>query len=253
MKIEYVRSYSTYLKREMEYKVYGHGGLSILSFPTQNGRFYDYEDRGLIAMFSDWIEKGRLRFICVDSLDLESWSATGDPKSRLMVQENYFHYIVDELIPHFKTTMPQSFLYAFGCSMGAYHAMTVFARRPDLLDGVFCLSGIYHSGFFIKDYADDLSFLNSPLDSFCHLRCDHPYLALYRTKRILVCVGTGAYEGECLWDTQRLEEAFLKLGIQASVYYWSEGYSHDWPAWFEQIFYYLPHLLEEVEKGLRRT
>ena len=44
MKIEYFKEYSHCLNRDMEFKVYGHGGKPILVFPAQNGRFYDFEN-----------------------------------------------------------------------------------------------------------------------------------------------------------------------------------------------------------------
>lgn len=49
MKVEYYKEYSPCLKRDMEFKVYGHAGTPILVFPTQNGRFYDFENNGMVA------------------------------------------------------------------------------------------------------------------------------------------------------------------------------------------------------------
>ena len=49
MKIEYFKTYSSYLDREMEFKVYGHCGRPMLVFPCQNGRFFDYEDQKMIV------------------------------------------------------------------------------------------------------------------------------------------------------------------------------------------------------------
>ena len=46
MKVEYYKEYSPCLEREMEYKVYGHAGTPILVFPSQNGRFFDFENNG---------------------------------------------------------------------------------------------------------------------------------------------------------------------------------------------------------------
>lgn len=43
MKVEYYKEYSPCLERDMEYKVYGHAGTPILVFPSQNGRFFDFE------------------------------------------------------------------------------------------------------------------------------------------------------------------------------------------------------------------
>ena len=58
MKIEYFKEYSHCLNRDMEFKVYGHGGKPILVFPAQNGRFYDFENFKMVDTVSDLIEDG---------------------------------------------------------------------------------------------------------------------------------------------------------------------------------------------------
>ena len=44
MNIQYFKEYSPALGREMEWKVYGHGGRPVLYIPCQDGRFFDFED-----------------------------------------------------------------------------------------------------------------------------------------------------------------------------------------------------------------
>ena len=44
MNINYVKKYSNALGRDMEYKTYGDKGHPVLVFPSQDGRFYDYQD-----------------------------------------------------------------------------------------------------------------------------------------------------------------------------------------------------------------
>ena len=53
MKTEYYREYSPNLGRDMEYKVYGHAGRPMLVFPCQDGRFFDFEDRGMVDIAED--------------------------------------------------------------------------------------------------------------------------------------------------------------------------------------------------------
>ncbi|HBG67427.1 MAG TPA: esterase, partial [Kandleria vitulina] len=48
MNIAYYKEYSQCLERDMEFKVYGHAGRPILVFPSQDGRFYDFEDQGMV-------------------------------------------------------------------------------------------------------------------------------------------------------------------------------------------------------------
>ena len=48
MHTQYYKEYSNILGRDMEFKVYGHAGLPFIMFPCQDGKFFDYESRGLI-------------------------------------------------------------------------------------------------------------------------------------------------------------------------------------------------------------
>jgi len=249
MKIEYFKEYSEILGRDMEFKVFGHGGKPCIAFPTQNGRFYDYEDRGIIESMSWYIEQGRIQVFCVDSMDVESFSAEyKDPKERIENQERYFNYIINELVNRVyeinNFNHNDSGILTFGVSLGAYHAVNCFLRRPDIFDGVLALSGVYRAEFWIKDYSSDLMFLNSPITSLSYMKHDHPYIELYKKSRIIICVGQGNWEEECLNDTRDLDFQFHRLNIPAWVDYWGYDKPHDWPSWLEQVPYFLYHILD---------
>ena len=49
MNINYVKKYSNALGRDMEYKTYGDKGHPVLVFPSQDGRFYDYQDFDMVG------------------------------------------------------------------------------------------------------------------------------------------------------------------------------------------------------------
>src|SRR2546421_72418 len=51
MNREYHKRYSSELHREIEMLVLGHGGMPLLVFPTSQGRFYEYEDRGMSGAY----------------------------------------------------------------------------------------------------------------------------------------------------------------------------------------------------------
>ncbi len=70
---EYHTGYSSRLGREMEILVFGHAGLPVMVFPTSCGRFYDFEDRGMVAALAAKIDSGQVQLFCVDSVDAESW------------------------------------------------------------------------------------------------------------------------------------------------------------------------------------
>ena len=74
MHTEHHKWWSPNLGQDMELKVYGHAGRPILVFPSQGGRFYEYEDFGMVDACSTFIESGQVELYTVDSLDAESWT-----------------------------------------------------------------------------------------------------------------------------------------------------------------------------------
>ena len=59
MEMNYYKSYSPTLGRDMECKVYGHKGRPVLFIPCQDGRFYDFENFHMTDTWAPWIERGR--------------------------------------------------------------------------------------------------------------------------------------------------------------------------------------------------
>ena len=252
MKVEYYKEYSKVYNREIEFKVYGHAGKPCIAFPSQDGRFYDYENRGIIDSMNWYIEQGRIQVFCVESMDMESFSANyKSGYDRIRAQEAYFRYIIEDMVPRIFEINTYgngggvaSGIMTFGVSLGAFHAANFFIRRPDIFDAVLALSGVYSSYFFIPNYSDELMFLNSPVESLSYMSYDHPYVNLYKQSRIIICVGQGSWEEECLKSTRDLDREFHRLGIPAWCDYWGYDKPHDWPSWLEQVPYFLYHILD---------
>mgnify|MGYP000079574190 CR=1 FL=1 len=55
MHVEYHKWWSPSLGQEMELKVYGHYGKPAIVFPAQGGRFYEYEDFGMVQAVRSFI------------------------------------------------------------------------------------------------------------------------------------------------------------------------------------------------------
>jgi esterase/lipase superfamily enzyme len=241
MKSRYYKEMSQQLGREMEFKVFGGGGRLCLAFPSQNGRFYDFENFGMVDTLAPWIESGKITLVCVDGIDGETWSLeSGDPRGRIQLHERWFRYVTEELLPRARGVghTKHGPAIAIGCSMGGYHAANFFFRRPDLFDTVIALSGLYNADYFFHDYMDDLVYNNSPLHFLPNMPQDHPYLELYRQSRIILCVGQGAWEEDLLESTRRLDKLLQEKGIPAWVDYWGFDVSHDWCWWQKQLPYF---------------
>src|SRR5579871_1500072 len=100
MNREYHRWYSPSLGRDMELLIQGHAGLPMIVFPSSMGRFFEYEDRGMIDAIHDRYEHGHLMAFCPDSVDSESWyNRWAHPADRARRQSAYNSYIVNEVVP----------------------------------------------------------------------------------------------------------------------------------------------------------
>ena len=248
MHTEYHQEYSHHLGRDMEFKVYGHGGKPVMVFPCQNGRFFDWEGFGMLETLGDYLESGRLQLFTVDTIDAETVSLIGgNPHDRVRRHEAWVRYLTDELTPRIREINGTGqMMLSTGFSMGAYHAGNLFFRRPDLFDSVVALSGVYDTHDMYGGYMDELVYLNDPCASLSGMPADHPYMDLFRRSVMIFCVGQGAWEGPLLAGTRRLDGVLRSKGIPAWVDYWGPDVNHDWPWWKKQIRYFLPHVLGEV-------
>ncbi len=244
MQIEYHTWWSPNLNQNMELKVYGYYGKPILVFPAQGGRFFDYENFGMIDAISGFIEAGKIKVFSVDSVDNQSWANYGiHPADRANRHEDYDRYIIQEVAPfvgYHCANSGQSMLVT-GCSMGAYHAVNFYFRHPDIFDSVIALSGLYHLGMFIGDYTDETVYLNSPLAYLPNLE-DEWYLERYRQGKIIVCCGQGAWEEAMLADSLELKRILEAKGVPAWIDIWGHDVNHDWPWWRKMMPYYLGKL-----------
>lgn len=244
MRIEYRKQYSSHLGREMEYKIYGHGGKPVMFIPCQCGRFYDFENFKMIDYWAQWIEDGRCTVFSVDSIDDIAWGAIGaDNRWRIENHERWYNYVVEEFVPTMQYESGRGDILAFGCSMGAMHAANLFFRRPDLFDSVFAISGVYDSQDFFGTYMDDLLYNNCPVYYLSNMPYDHHYIDMYNHRKILITVGQGAWEGPLVESTRRLEKVLKQKGIHGCFEYWGHDVDHDWPWWFKMVQLYVPDLL----------
>ena len=239
MKIEYHKHYSGHLGREMEFKVYGHGGKNVIFIPCQGGRFFDFENFKMIDSWAQWIEEGRCTVFSIDSIDNEAWAGFHlSPRQRIENHERWFRYVTEEMVPTIHYLSGRHDILTFGCSMGAMHAANLYYRRPDLFDSCFAISGVYDQKEFFGDYCDDLVYNNCPVLYLENLPEGHYYRDMYNSQYSLIVCGQGAWEGPLLESTRRLDTVCCRKGIHTRFEYWGYDVDHDWPWWFRMVAAY---------------
>ncbi len=226
----------------MRLRAYGHDGRPLIAFPSQDGRFWDFEGFGMVEACAGLLDAGRVRIVAVDGIDAQSWTnRDAHPADRARRHEDYDRYLIAELLPWLREATGWGTAWVTGASMGAYHAANAQFRHPDAIDGCIAMSGLYSVRDWVGDHTDDAVYFNSPLAYLPDL--DDPwYLERLRGARIVFVVGQGAWEEACIADTRAMEAVLRAKGIPAIVDYWGHDVNHDWPWWRKMLPYYLERL-----------
>ena len=243
-----VRS-SAALGEDLEVIAYGSAGQPIVAFATQGQAPENFEEVGLVDELADYLDAGVIQLFCVNNVDNESWGGTGDAAERAARQEAYYQAVCDELVPlvH-EVSGSDARPLALGFDLGATHAAIFALRRPDLFQGCVCLSGIYDARRYFGDWMDATLYDNTPCAFLPNMPADHPYVALYNQRQLLFCTGQEASEAESVRTTREIDANLVRLGVEAWCDYWGGDVSHTWFWWKKQIRYFLPIVLEDVEK-----
>ena len=150
---EYHKWWSQVLGREMELLVFGHAGPRLLVFPSRKQRFFEYEDCGMVHSLRHSIAEGCLQLVCVDGIDAESlYCFDISPEERIARHLQYERYIIQDVIPFSEPLNPRSPLIAHGCSIGAYHALSIALRHPHHFQRVLAFSGRYDLTLHAGEY-----------------------------------------------------------------------------------------------------
>ncbi len=219
----------------MELLVFGHAGARVLVFPTSMGRFFQWEDSGMIATLSNQLENGELQLFCVDSVDSESWYAKERPPAeRAWRHILYDRYLLNEVLPFTSQHNANSFLITTGTSFGAYHAVNFAFRYPYLVDRVIGMSGLYDIKKFTGGYTDENVYFNSPID-FMENECDPARLKALRHVDIILAIGR---DDSNFSNNESLSGILWGKNIWHALRIWDD-WGHDWPWWQQMIHMYI--------------
>lgn len=224
MNREYHKWFSSCLNREMELLVFGHAGAKVLVFPTRAGRFFDYENWGIVQALHQHLNNGWLQLFCVDSIDAESFYCHWcRPQDRIVRHLQYESYLLEEVLPFTRTKNSNPFMVAHGCSLGAYHAVNLAFRYPHLFGKVVALSGRYDLtrsiGSFrdlFDGYYDQTIYYHMPSHYIPNLG-EGRALELLRRLEIILVIGQ--------------EDIFLENNRQLSQDLWNKNIWHALQIW----------------------
>ena len=127
-----------------------------------------------------------------------------------------------------------------GASIGAFNALAITCRYPELVRSAVCMSGTYAIEQFLGGLVNDDLYFSSPLRFLPDLEgpaLDTPAHPDDRARRRAAAAGrTSASPGPSPTCSGR-------KGIPNRVDDWGTAYDHDWPTWWAMLPLYLDDLL----------
>jgi esterase/lipase superfamily enzyme len=127
-----------------------------------------------------------------------------------------------------------------GASIGAFNAVAMLCRYPDVVTHAVGMSGTYDIGRFVgADGAGDNLYFSTP--NYFLGGLEGPQLELLRTRQVILACGQGRWEN--IGESWRLAHILGSKGVPNRVDPWGPEYDHDWPTWRRMLPVYLKELL----------
>lgn len=188
MQRHYFAWHSERLKKTAEMLHFGHSGQNWIVFPTAKGRFFDWENFGMVEALRGPIERGWLQLTCLDSYDtLSLYGRRMKPWIRVWKHNHFDEYVRHEVVPFVHNTLGSPFLATAGASFGGYHAVNFALRHPDVISKVVAVSGVYDLSFRLGRFNNKAVYFHSPMRYL-------PGLWDHRLARMRFYLGVAAHE-----------------------------------------------------------
>jgi len=214
--------------------IFGHAGQPVILFPTSKGSYYQNKDEGLINSAAWFLENGKVRIYCPDSIDAHSWYNRGvEPSIRAFNHSCYDKLVLQEIVPRAQYETGHGRMVMAGCSFGGYHAVNFSFRHPGATSYCLSMSGAFDVHQFIDGYYDDNIYYNNPVDFIPNDQDPDLW-------RMGIILGTAEYD-ICRQDNEKLSQILHHKNIN----HWLDirpQANHDWPVWRDMFPHYLSRL-----------
>ena len=239
MKRELASWFSPSLQKDMPIAAYGDYGFALLLVPTAAADYLEYERFQLMDTLAPYINGGKVKVFSINSINNESWLNNEMAGEHKAIRQNQFNqYVFNEVIPFIKTnTSAETPIITCGASFGALHSMNLFLKRPDLIDGVIAMSGVYDLTEYTKGFYDDQVYFNSPQHYIPNLGDEWYLNHIRKSRHIHILTGSGDYEDP--QASRNFSQVLNNKGIGHELDVWGTEWKHDWPTWRAMLPAYL--------------
>jgi esterase/lipase superfamily enzyme len=235
------RWFSDRLGEDITVARWGSYGSPVLLFPTAGGDAEEVERHKMVAHLEPLIASGRAKVYSVDSVAGRAMAEGRGTAAHQLALFNGFHEaIAREVIPAIHSDLggqPIPVTVA-GASIGAFNALAITCRYPELVRSAVCMSGTYAIEQFLGGHVNDDLYFSSPLRFLGDL--EGPALDTLRSRMIVLAVGSGRWENP--GESWAVADLLGRKGVPNRVDIWGAEWEHDWPTWQRMLPQYLDEL-----------
>ena len=234
------RWYSRHVRQDTQLVRWGHYGTPVLLFPTAGGDAEEVERFLMIDALAPLLEAGRIKIYSVDSIAGAAWvSKRHSPEHCSWLQTMFARYVADEVVPAIRADCKSEDIEitAAGASIGAFNALSLLCRNPELFSQAICMSGTYDFEHWLRGRWNDDFYFASPLHFVPNL--EEGGEQLRRLRRRFVAISTGEGEWEDPGESWKVAHVLGSRGIPNRVDLWGRQWKHDWPTWRKMLPLYL--------------
>jgi len=233
--------YSERLQHEITVVRWGTSGRPVLIFPSAGGDAAEIERYGLVEACGPLLAEGRVKLYSADSVAGQAMVAkTGSAEHRMWLLNQFHECIRREVVPAIHADLggqPLDVL-AGGASIGAFNAVAVLCRYPDVFSAAIGMSGSYRIERFYDEASSQDLYFSAPLQFLPGL--DGPQLDLLRERFAILASGAGRWENT--GESWQMASALGAKGIPNRVDNWGPDWDHEWPTWRAMLPQYLAEL-----------
>jgi esterase/lipase superfamily enzyme len=216
-------------------------GVPVLVFPSAGGDAEEIERQGLVNACGPLLAEGRIKLYSVDSVAGHAMVAKiGSPEHRLWLLNQFHECVRWEIVPAIHADLGGQAMdvIATGPSIGAFNAVAVLCRYPDVFRAAVGMSGSYRvDRFYEGAWSQDL-FYAAPLQFLPGLDGEH--LDRLRQRRVILASGEGDWED--VGSSWQMASALGDKGVPNRVDNWGPQWPHEWHTWREMLPQYLNEL-----------
>ena len=235
------RWFSGRVQQEITVVRWGTFGRPVLVFPSAGGDAEEIERFGLVDACGPLLAEGLVKLYSVDSVAGRAMITKADSPEHRMWLLNQFHECVRwEVVPAIHADLGGQAMdvIATGASIGAFNAVAVLCRYPDVFGAAIGMSGSYRiERFYDGAWSHDL-YYSAPLQFLPGL--EGPQLDRLRGRFAVLASGEGAWEN--VGESWQMAAALGAKAVPNRVDNWGPQWEHDWQTWRQMLPQYLREL-----------